>query len=80
MNEISTKGDLVIIPQKVAMIKLDESGMPVKFKQPEKPIAVLVYEVHDSFTDVLYDNEIWTVANYQINKGGTYASKTDRSL
>lgn len=74
------KGDLVVIPQKVGMVKLDESGMPIKFKEPEKPIAVLVYEVNSSFTDVVYDNEIWTVATYQLNKGGTYASKTDRSL
>jgi hypothetical protein len=43
-------------------------------------MAAIVYESNDSFTDIIYDNEIWTVATYKLNKGGSYASKVDRSL
>lgn len=74
------RGDLVVIPQKVAMVRLNEDGLPIKFKESPNPIAAIVYNTNDSFTDVVYDNEIWTVATYSLNKGGTYASKNDRSL
>lgn len=77
MEDWPMKGDLAIIPQKVEMVRLNEAGYPSKLKVIEKPIITIVYESNSSFTDVIYDNEIWTVPTYKLNKGGSYASKTD---
>lgn len=69
-----------MIPQKVEIIKLNEAGYPTKLKIVDKPMLALVYESNSSFTDVLYDNEIWTVPTYKLNKGGNYAGKIDGSV
>ena len=59
------------------MVRLNEEGLLMKLKEPSNPIAAIVYSANGTFTDVVYDNEIWTVATHMLNKGGTYASKID---
>ena len=61
----------------MAMVRLNEEGLLMGIKEPSNPIAAIVYSTNGTFTDVVYDNEIWTVATHNLNKGGTYASKTD---
>lgn len=77
MQEWPTKGDLAIVPQKVEIVKLNEAGYPTKLKIVDKPLLAIVFDSNTSFTDIIYDNEVWTVPTYKLNKGESYAGKTD---
>lgn len=62
------------------MVKLNEAGYPTKLKIVQEPILGVVYESNDSFTDVIYDSEVWTVPTYKLNKGGNHVGEINRSL
>ena len=80
MMEWPSKGDPVFIPQKVQVVRFNESNHPIEGKTFDKPTFATVYENYGRLCEVIIDNQIWSVRTELLNKGENYASKTNRSI
>lgn len=72
-------GELVIIPQCVLMKKSSKEDT-VQVKTASEPLLALYLKNHDYLSDVLVNNEVWTVETNALNKGDKNAYKNDRSF
>lgn len=70
MNK-ANKGDLVYVPSGVRLFKVSTGGAVSNYKNIEKPLHLLVTEVHDSTYEVMCDRELWL-----IEQNKTYGAKT----
>lgn len=79
-----SKGDLVMIPQKVAVVNFnDGSGYVSNYVEMKNPTLAIFLEANDSSpstSKVLIGTEEWYVNTDSISKGENYVGKINRSL
>ena len=80
-----SKGDLVIIPQKVTAynVSVGDVWSYNDIKTFEKPtIGLFMETVEDNpiYSAVIVESALWYVRTEDISKGESYAGKTNRSL
>lgn len=66
-----------MVPQKVQIIRFDDLGHPQEGVTVNKPTLALVYENNGYYSDVLINNQIWSVQTEKLNKGVLDVSKVN---
>jgi hypothetical protein len=82
MNQKFVKGDLVIVPQKVMLIRRIGDGID-KIMINDRPCIAIYNRVVDgstTYSEIIYNNELWTATTEELNLGENYVNKADRSL
>ena len=72
------KGDMVYIPGSARLYQLDDSGVPIKYRDFEKPRNLLVLGRSEKYYEVLYEGQSWHVQKRQAypHPGGESVSQT----
>ena len=73
-------GDLVVVPQKVPMVKLNNNLIVEDAKIAIRPLIAIFVEECGSSSKVIIDNEEWHVDSINLSKGENYAGKINRGL
>jgi hypothetical protein len=73
-------GDLVVVPQLVDMVRIDNNNGITAIKAAQKPLFGVYLNSRDHLSEIVVDSETWLVRTDSLNKGEKNVDKNDRSL